>query len=69
VDAAIALTPEMLIGLPVEQARVAVATIGGFTRVRGPAAPISYDLVPDRVTLTVSDGIVIEAWADYDSPT
>ena len=66
----IELTPDMLLGLRVEDARAAARAAGHSIRIHPAGAPLTGSTGPAAFTLTVSNaGIVVEAWGDLDAPT
>ena len=66
----IELTPDMLLGLRVEDARAAARAAGHSIRIHPAGAPLTSYTVPTSFTRTGSNaGIVVEAWGDLNAPT
>ncbi len=67
---AIDLTPDMLLGLPIDQAQAAATAAGRVVRIHPAGAGIPQEDTPDCFTLTVSSsGTVLEAWDGLDGPS
>jgi hypothetical protein len=51
---------QSLVGRPVDEARELVKAHGGVTRTVAPGGVVTADYQPNRVTLVVEDGVVVD---------
>lgn len=54
------LDPASLVGLPLDEAAELVTAAGGHVRAVPPGSVVTADYRPDRVTLIVEHGLVVE---------